>query len=90
MVDDSSKRARHGEKHTSTTPEKVTAAALTSLKIPSKSPALEGADIQTLIGRPSYQVERGPPTLQSRFPHWCLKGFRFDLDLDPIDKEAML
>lgn len=87
-IGDPSKRARLDEKTASATLEK--AAALTSLKIPSKSPALEGADIQTLLGRPSYQVERGPPTLQSRFPHWCLKGVRFDLDLVPIDKEAML
>jgi len=28
--------------------------------------------------------------LESRFPKWCLRGVRFDLDLVPIDKDVML
>ena len=88
IVEDPSKRARHGEKHASTTPEKVTAPV--SLDIPSGSPALGKTDIQTIISRPKFQVGSGPATLQSRFLHWCLKGVRFDLDLVPIDKPAML
>ena len=63
MVEDSSKRARHGEKHTSTTPEKVTAPA--SLDIPSGSPGLGKSDIQTIISRPKFQVGLGLATLQS-------------------------
>ena len=87
IVEDPSKRAKPSEKHASAISEKFDAPI--SIDIPSKSPALEGSAIQTLLNRPSYRVERGPPTLQSRFPNWCLKGVRFDLDLVPIDKEAM-
>lgn len=88
MGEDLSKRARHSEKQASTTPEKVTIPA--SLDIPSDSPALGKSDIQTIISRPKFQVGPGTATLQSRFPQWCLKGVRFDLDLVPIDKSAML
>jgi hypothetical protein len=88
VVEDSSKRARYGERHASTTPDKPTAPA--PLDISSDSPALGKEDIQTIISRPKFQVGPGPATLQSRFPQWCLKGVRFDLDLVPIDKPAML
>ena len=88
VTEDPSKRAKLGEKLTSELSEKP--AAPVSLEIPSSSPALQRADIQTVISRPPYQVGQGPATLQSRFPHWCLKGVRFDLDLVPIDKQAML
>jgi len=86
-IEDSRKRTKLGEEHVPVTSERPGASV--SIDVPSKSPALEGSAIQTLLNRPSYHVERGPPTLQSRFPNWCLRGVRFDLDLVPIDKEAM-
>lgn len=88
VVEDPSKRAKLGEKPTSEISEKP--AAPISLEIPSSSPALQRADIQTIISRPPYQIGQGPATLQSRFPHWCLKGVRFERDLVPIDNQAML
>src|SRR5574338_131872 len=86
--DDSSKRIRLGEKDISNISEKTTASIPPHTS--SDSPALKESDIQTIINRPQYQAGDGPPTLQSRFPNWCLKGVRFDLDLVPIDKQAML
>ena len=84
MADDPSKRAKVSEQSVPAISEKTTA------HIPSQSPAPSRTDIETIINRPSYQVGPGPATLQSRFPQWCLKGVRFDLDLVPIDKPAML
>src|SRR5574338_995419 len=88
ISDDSSKRIRLGEKDTSNISEKTTASIPPNTS--SGSPALKESDIQTIINRPQYQAGDGPPTLQSRFPNWCLKGVRFDLDLVPIDKPDML
>ena len=78
--DSSSKRARLTEE---TTPS-------ASKHVPAQSPAPVRSDIQAIINRPAYQVGQGPPTLQSRFPQWCLRGVRFDLDLVPLDKSAMV
>ena len=80
MEDSSSKRAKLTEETMPTV----------SQNVPAQSPAPVRSDIQTIINRPAYQVGQGPPTLQSRFPQWCLRGVRFDLDLVPIDKSAML
>ena len=83
-TDDSSKRAKVIEEPMPVPSEKITAPTS------SQSPAPSPTDIQAIINRPSYQVGPGPATLQRRFPNWCLKGVRFDLDLVPIDKSAML
>ena len=85
ITEDPSNRAKLDDKSSSELP-----AAFVSLDIPSRSPALKRTDIQSIINRPPYQVEKPPTALQSRFPHWCLKGVRFDLDLVPVDKQAML
>ena len=86
ITDESSKRSKPSD--ASVISEKTDAPIPSDT--PAGSPPLKKTDIQTIISRPQYQVKDGPPTLQSRFPNWCLKGVRFDLDLVPIDKQDML
>jgi len=57
---------------------------------PSDAPTLQGTDIQAIFKRPAFSIPKGPPKLESQFPHWYLRGVRFDLDLVPINKDAML
>ena len=60
------------------------------MNIPSSSPAPKEAELQAILKRPPYTIPKAPSLLESRFPKWCLKGVRFDLDLVTIDKDAML
>jgi len=48
------------------------------------------ADIHTIIKWPPYTIPKAFTMLETRFPKWCLRGVRFDLDLVPIDKDSML
>lgn len=64
-------------------------ASSTLENIPSESKAPPKTDIQAILSRPSYTIPKAPPTLGARFPNWCLRGVRFDLDVVPIDRDAM-
>jgi len=87
--DESSKRSKGGEESSSNIGAPKTLTSSVPMDIPSSSPALQKTDIQAILKGPST-IPRAPTMLESRFPKWCLRGVRFDLDLVPIDKDAML
>ena len=84
------KKSKSGDKHSSSTPAPEPPQTFAQIDIASDAPALPKSDIQTIIKRPPYSIARAPTKLESTFPHWFLRGVRFDLDLTPIDKAPML
>lgn len=82
---DSGKRSKISQQSTSDEP-----ASSVPVNIPSDSPAPRKTDIQTILKRPSYTIPKAPTMLESQFPKWRLRRVRFDIDLVPIDKDAML
>ena len=82
-----SKRSKPDDKTSSSTQIPLKTA---EIDVTTEGPALKKPDIHSIIQRPPYSLIQGPARLQSRFPDWCFRGVRFDLDVEPIKKDEML
>ena len=86
----------HGKKHktgdmtSSSTHAPKLSETFTVVEVAATSQPLKKDDIQTILKRLPYSLAKAPTRLETRFPNWCLRGVRFDLDVVPVDKEGML